>query len=201
MNLNKKNILITGGTGSFGRACVGFILKNFKPKKLVVFSRDELKQFEMSENLQSTKNNNSCLRFFLGDVRDKDRLDLAFKDIDYVIHAAALKQVPAAEYNPMEFVKTNIIGAENIIFAAINNKIKRVISLSTDKAANPINLYGATKLAADKLFNAANNLSKGKPIFSSVRYGNVLGSRGSVVPFFKSYRNNKNQSIPIQIKI
>jgi len=197
MNLNKKNILITGGTGSFGKACVKYVLKNYKPKKLVIFSRDELKQFEMMQDLQYTKNMNSCLRFFLGDVRDKDRLDLAFKDIDYVIHAAALKQVPAAEYNPMEFVKTNIIGAENIIFAAINNKIKKVISLSTDKAANPINLYGATKLAADKLFNAANNLSKGKPIFSSVRYGNVLGSRGSVVPFFKSFRQNKNQSIPI----
>tara|TARA_B110001452_G_scaffold153643_1_gene127851 strand:+ start:1582 stop:2568 length:987 start_codon:yes stop_codon:yes gene_type:complete len=200
MNLNRKNILITGGTGSFGKACVRYILKNFKPNKLVIFSRDELKQFEMSEDLQSSKNNTSCLRFFLGDVRDKDRLDLAFKDIDYVIHAAALKQVPAAEYNPMEFVKTNIIGAENIIFAAINNRIKKVISLSTDKAANPINLYGATKLAADKLFNAANNLSKGKPIFSSVRYGNVLGSRGSVVPFFKSFRIKKNQSIPITDK-
>tara|TARA_Y100000741_G_C18226799_1_gene548161 strand:- start:315 stop:1301 length:987 start_codon:yes stop_codon:yes gene_type:complete len=197
MNLNKKNILITGGTGSFGRACVKHILKNFKPNKLVIFSRDELKQFEMAQELQKTNSKNNCLRFFLGDVRDKDRLDLALKDINYVIHAAALKQVPAAEYNPMEFVKTNIIGAENIIFASINNKVERVISLSTDKAANPINLYGATKLAADKLFIAANNLSRGKPIFSSVRYGNVLGSRGSVVPFFKSYRENKSQSIPI----
>jgi UDP-N-acetylglucosamine 4,6-dehydratase/5-epimerase len=197
MNLNKKNILITGGTGSFGKACVKYILKNYKPNKLVIFSRDELKQFEMAEELQSSKNNNSCLRFFLGDVRDKDRLDMALKGIDYIVHAAALKQVPAAEYNPMEFVKTNIIGAENIIFASIKNKVKRVISLSTDKAANPINLYGATKLAADKLFNAANNLSGGKPIFSTVRYGNVLGSRGSVVPFFKSYRQNINESIPI----
>ena len=197
MNLNKKNILITGGTGSFGKACVQYILKNYKPNKLVIFSRDELKQFEMAEELQSTKNNNSCLRFFLGDVRDKDRLDMALKDINYVVHAAALKQVPAAEYNPVEFVKTNIIGAENIIFASINNKIERVISLSTDKAANPINLYGATKLVADKLFNAANNLSSGKPMFSTVRYGNVLGSRGSVIPFFKSYRQNKSQSIPI----
>ena len=197
MNLNKKNILITGGTGSFGKACVKYILKNYKPNKLVIFSRDELKQFEMAEELQSSKNNNSCLRFFLGDVRDKDRLDMALKGIDYIVHAAALKQVPAAEYNPMEFVKTNIIGAENIIFASIKNKVKRVISLSTDKAANPINLYGATKLAADKLFNAANNLSGGKPIFSTVRYGNVLGSRGSVVPFFKSYRQNIKESIPI----
>ena len=197
MNLNKKNILITGGTGSFGKACVKYILKNYKPNKLVIFSRDELKQFEMAKELENITNKNSCLRFFLGDVRDKDRLDLALKDINYVIHAAALKQVPAAEYNPMEFVKTNIIGAENIIFATINNKVEKVISLSTDKAANPINLYGATKLAADKLFNAANNLSRGKPIFSTVRYGNVLGSRGSVVPFFKSYRQNKNQSIPI----
>ncbi len=197
MNLNKKNILITGGTGSFGKACVKYILKNYKPNKLVVFSRDELKQFEMTEELQTAKNSNKCLRFFLGDVRDKDRLDMAFKDINYVIHAAALKQVPAAEYNPMEFVKTNIIGAENIIFAAINNKIEKVISLSTDKAANPTSLYGATKLAADKLFTAANNLSGGKPIFSTVRYGNVLGSRGSVVPFFKSFRKDKDQNIPI----
>jgi UDP-N-acetylglucosamine 4,6-dehydratase/5-epimerase len=197
MNLNKKNILITGGTGSFGKTCIKFILKNHKPNKLIVFSRDELKQFEMEKELENENLKKNCLRFFLGDVRDKDRLDLAFKDINYVIHAAALKQVPAAEYNPMEFVKTNIIGAENIIFASINNKVQRVISLSTDKAANPINLYGATKLAADKLFNAANNLSQGKPIFSSVRYGNVLGSRGSVVPFFKSYRKNKDQRIPI----
>ena len=197
MNLNKKNILITGGTGSFGKTCIKFILKNHKPNKLIVFSRDELKQFEMEKELENENLKKNCLRFFLGDVRDKDRLDLAFKDINYVIHAAALKQVPAAEYNPMEFVKTNIIGAENIIFASINNKVERVISLSTDKAANPINLYGATKLAADKLFNAANNLSRGKPIFSSVRYGNVLGSRGSVVPFFKSYRKNKDQKIPI----
>ena len=139
-------------------------------------------------------------RFFLGDIRDKDRLDLALKDINFVIHAAALKQVPAAEYNPMEFVKTNIIGAENIIFASINNKVERVISLSTDKAANPISLYGATKLAADKLFNAANNLSKRRPIFSTVRYGNVLGSRGSVIPFFKSFREKKDKKIPITDK-
>ncbi len=200
MSLNKKNILITGGTGSFGKECVKFILKNYKPNKLVVFSRDELKQFEMEKELENKNIKKKCLRFFLGDVRDKDRLDLAFKDINYVIHAAALKQVPAAEYNPMEFVKTNIIGAENIIFASINNKVERVISLSTDKAANPINLYGATKLAADKLFNAANNLSKGKPIFSTVRYGNVLGSRGSVVPFFKSFRLKKDKKIPITDK-
>ena len=194
MNLNKKNILITGGTGSFGKMCVSYIIKKFKPKKLVIFSRDELKQFEMAESTELKDKKN--LRFFLGDIRDKDRLDMAFKDIDYVIHAAALKQVPAAEYNPIEFVKTNIIGAQNIIFASINNKVKRVISLSTDKAANPINLYGATKLAADKLFTAANNLSKKNPIFSTVRYGNVLGSRGSVIPFFKSFKKKRGQ-VPI----
>ena len=146
MNLNNKNILITGGTGSFGKECIKYILKNYKPNKLVVFSRDELKQFEMEKELEYEKLRKKNLRFFLGDIRDKDRLDLALKDINYVIHAAALKQVPAAEYNPMEFVKTNIIGAENIIFASINNKVERVISLSTDKAANPISLYGAQNL-------------------------------------------------------
>ena len=191
-----KTILITGGTGSFGKAFLKYLLINHKElKKIIIFSRDELKQFELSTQFNEKKYPH--VRYFLGDIRDKDRLDRAMENVDYVIHAAALKQVPAAEYNPMEFVKTNIIGAENIIFATINNKVQKVISLSTDKAANPINLYGATKLAADKLFNAANNLSRGKPIFSTVRYGNVLGSRGSVVPFFKSYRQNKNQSIPI----
>ena len=154
----------------------------------------------MEKELADEKLKKDNLRFFLGDVRDKDRLDLAFKDINYVIHSAALKQVPAAEYNPMEFVKTNIIGAENIIFASINNKVEKVISLSTDKAANPISLYGATKLASDKLFNAGNNLSKRKPIFSTVRYGNVLGSRGSVIPFFKSFLFRKNEKIPITDK-
>ena len=191
MNLNNKNILITGGTGSFGKSCINFIVKNFSPKKLAILSRDELKQFELSEDpiLKKIK----YLRFFLGDIRDKDRLEMAFKNVDLVIHAAALKQVPAAEYNPMEFVKTNIIGAENIIYASIANNVKKVICLSTDKAVNPINLYGATKLASDKLFIAANNLSGKKTKFSVVRYGNVLGSRGSVIPFFKSFKS-KNQN-------
>jgi len=195
MNLNNKNILITGGTGSFGKSCINFIVKNFNPKKLAILSRDELKQFELSEDpiLKKIK----YLRFFLGDIRDKDRLEMAFKNIDLVIHAAALKQVPAAEYNPMEFVKTNIIGAENIIYASIANNVKKVVCLSTDKAVNPINLYGATKLASDKLFIAANNLSGKKTKFSVVRYGNVLGSRGSVIPFFKSFKSKNQKKIPI----
>ena len=178
---NNKNILITGGTGSFGKRYIERILENYKPNKIIIFSRDELKQFEMQ-----SKYNHECMRYFIGDVRDKDRLIQATRGVDYVIHAAAMKQVPASEYNPMECIKTNIHGAENLIQACLENNVKKVIALSTDKACSPINLYGATKLASDKLFVAANNISGGHETrFSVVRYGNVVGSRGSVVPFFK----------------
>lgn len=176
-----KSILITGGTGSFGRCCIKTILERYNPKRLIVFSRDELKQYEMQQEF-----NAACMRYFLGDVRDAERLRQAMRGVDYVIHAAALKQVPAAEYNPMECVKTNINGAENVIKAALETGVEKVIALSTDKAANPINLYGATKLVSDKLFVAANNIAGGHDTrFAVVRYGNVLGSRGSVVPFFR----------------
>jgi UDP-N-acetylglucosamine 4,6-dehydratase len=181
--LNEKVILITGGTGSFGKKMTQIILENYTPKKLIIFSRDELKQFEMSQRWSTRKY--PCLRYFLGSVRDKDRLIHAFRGVDYVIHAAALKQVPAAEYNPTEFIKTNIIGAMNVIDATLFNNVQKVIALSTDKACNPVNLYGATKLCSDKLFIAANAYSGRNSIFTVVRYGNVLGSRGSVVPFFK----------------
>ena len=182
--LNGKTVLITGGTGSFGKKCTEIILSEYKPKKLIIFSRDELKQFEMSQKWNAKQY--PCIRYFLGDVRDKERLNRALHDIDYVIHAAALKQVPAAEYNPEEFIKTNIMGAMNIIDAALLNGVTKVIALSTDKACNPINLYGATKLCSDKLFVAANVYTgQDHTVFSVVRYGNVVGSRGSVVPFFK----------------
>lgn len=183
--LNKKTILITGGTGSFGKKMVQVILEEYKPEKLIIFSRDELKQFEMSQRWSMKRY--PCIRYFLGDVRDKERLNRAFHGVDYVIHAAALKQVPAAENDPAEFIKTNILGGMNVIDAALLNGVKKVIALSTDKACNPVNLYGATKLCADKLFVAANvyrEINKDK-IFTIVRYGNVVGSRGSVVPFFK----------------
>ena len=187
MDLNNAQILITGGTGSFGKKCTETILNSYKPKRLVIFSRDELKQFEMQQVFDTSKY--PCMRYFIGDVRDKDRLHRAFQGIDYVIHAAALKQVPAAEYNPFEAVKTNILGAENIIDVAIDMGVKRVMALSTDKAANPINLYGATKLCSDKLFIAGNAYAGwGNTKFSVVRYGNVLGSRGSVIPFFKKMK-------------
>jgi len=177
---NDKVILITGGTGSFGKQYIRTIIKLYRPRKLIVYSRDELKQFEMEQDFREP-----CMRYFIGDVRDHNRLVQAMNGVDYVIHAAALKQVPAAEYNPMECIKTNIHGAENVIQAALANNVEKVIALSTDKAANPINLYGATKLASDKLFVAANNIAGGyKTRFSVVRYGNVVGSRGSVVPFF-----------------
>ena len=190
---NDASILITGGTGSFGKRYTRTILERYRPKKLIIFSRDELKQFEMAQEY-----NQSCMRYFLGDVRDAERLKQAMRGVDYVIHAAALKQVPAAEYNPMEAVKTNIHGAENVIRAALENEVQKVIALSTDKAANPINLYGATKLASDKTFIAANNIAGGHATrFSVVRYGNVIGSRGSVVPFFKKLIDEGADEIPI----
>ena len=182
--LNKKTILVTGGTGSFGKKFIETVLHKYNPKKVIIFSRDELKQFEMQQELPDE--GDSPMRYFIGDVRDLGRLKMAMADVDVVIHAAALKQVPACEYNPFEAVKTNIIGGQNVIDAAISCGVKKVIALSTDKAAAPINLYGATKLASDKLFVAANNYSGNHDIkFSVVRYGNVLGSRGSVIPFFQ----------------
>lgn len=189
--LDGKSVLVTGATGSFGKHFVKYVLEKHDLKRLVIFSRDELKQFEMQQQVQSPK-----LRYFLGDVRDKDRLHRAFDGVQIVIHAAAMKQVPASEYNPMEAVKTNIIGAENVIDVCIDQEVERVIALSTDKAANPANLYGATKLCSDKLFTAANALSgRHRTHFSVVRYGNVIGSRGSVIPFFMQKR--KEGILPI----
>lgn len=190
---NGKSILITGGTGSFGKQCVKTILSKHEPQKIIVYSRDELKQYEMSLEFSSP-----VMRYFIGDVRDAARLKLAMRDVDYVIHAAALKQIPAAEYNPMECIKTNIYGANNVIDIALESEVEKVIALSTDKAVNPINLYGATKLAADKLFMAANNLAGGlRTRFSVVRYGNVVGSRGSVVPFFQRLMEEGANELPI----
>ena len=183
--MNNKNILITGGTGSFGKEFITQVYRQYKPKKVIIYSRDEFKQFELSKIFLKTKYKYKGLRFFIGDVRDEKRLNSALKNIDYVIHAAAMKQVPIAEYNPQEVIKTNILGAQNLINCCIENKVKKVIALSTDKAANPINLYGATKLVSDKLFISSNILSAHVPTsFSVVRYGNVLNSRGSVVPYF-----------------
>jgi UDP-N-acetylglucosamine 4,6-dehydratase/5-epimerase len=191
--LNRKNILITGGTGSFGKQFVKTILKHYKPNKIIIYSRDELKQYEMAQRF-----NDPCMRYFIGDVRDLSRLESAMSGVDYVVHAAALKHVPIAEYNPMECIKTNINGAQNVIDAALHCGVSRVIALSTDKAASPINLYGATKLASDKLFVAANNIRGGKDIrFAVVRYGNVLGSRGSVVPFFQKLIAEGASELPI----
>jgi UDP-N-acetylglucosamine 4,6-dehydratase/5-epimerase len=192
---NDKAILITGGTGSFGRLYVKTLFKHFKPRRVVVFSRDEFKQFEMQqiEEFQAPE-----MRFFVGDVRDETRLRQAMRGIDYVIHAAALKQVPTAEYNPMECIKTNILGAANVINAAIDCEVEKVMALSTDKAANPINLYGATKLASDKLFVAANNMAGGhRTRFAVTRYGNVVGSRGSVVPFFERLLAEGTKELPV----
>jgi UDP-N-acetylglucosamine 4,6-dehydratase/5-epimerase len=192
-SLENASILITGGTGSFGKQFIRALLAKNHPRRIIVFSRDELKQFEMQQEF-----NEPCMRYFIGDVRDRDRLTLAMRGVDYVIHAAALKQVPAAEYNPTECIKTNIYGAENVIHAALANGVKKVIALSTDKAANPVNLYGATKLASDKLFVAANNMTGGQPtLFSVVRYGNVVGSRGSVVPFFQKLIAENTNCLPI----
>ena len=190
---NNKNILITGGTGSFGKKYTDILLAKYKPNKIIIYSRDELKQFEMQQTY-----NDPCMRYFIGDVRDGERMMEAMNEVDFVIHAAAMKQVPAAEYNPMECIKTNIHGAENVIKAAIANNVDKVIALSTDKAANPINLYGSTKLASDKLFVAANNMvGKKKTRFAAVRYGNVVGSRGSVVPFFAEKIKNGATELPI----
>ena len=190
---NNKNILITGGTGSFGKKYTKIILSKYKPNKIIIYSRDELKQYEMAQEF-----NDSCMRYFIGDVRDEARLTEAMNEVDFVIHAAALKHVPVAEYNPMECIKTNINGAENVIKASLANNVEKVIALSTDKAANPVNLYGATKLASDKLFVAANNMvGSRKTRFSVVRYGNVTGSRGSVIPFFKKLIAEGATELPI----
>ncbi len=191
---NGKSVLITGGTGSFGHKFVTTLLEQYDITRLVIYSRDELKQYEMQMKFKQFK---SSMRYFIGDVRDGDRLQEAMRGVDIVIHAAAMKQVPAAEYNPMECIKTNIHGAENVIQAALANNVEKVIALSTDKAANPINLYGATKLASDKLFVAANNMAGGRTKFSVVRYGNVVGSRGSVVPFFNKLIKDEADFLPI----
>ena len=190
---NDKNILITGGTGSFGKKYTKILLETYKPNKIIIYSRDELKQYEMAQDYDQ-----KCMRYFIGDVRDDKRLDEAMQNVDFVIHAAALKHVPVAEYNPMECIKTNIDGAQNVINAALKNNVEKVIALSTDKASAPINLYGATKLASDKLFVAANNIvGERKTRFAVVRYGNVVGSRGSVIPFFQKLINNGAKELPI----
>jgi UDP-N-acetylglucosamine 4,6-dehydratase len=196
LDLNDKSVLVTGGTGSFGKHFLKTVIERYRPKRLIVFSRDELKQFEMAQALPPEKY--PFLRFFIGDVRDRDRLDMALRDVDYVVHAAALKQVPTAEYNPFECIRTNVFGAENLVYAALRRNVRKVIALSTDKAANPVNLYGASKLASDKIFVAANNLAGADGTkFSVVRYGNVMGSRGSVLPFFKKLADEGADSLPI----
>ena len=196
MDLNGRSVLVTGGTGSFGKHFIKTIVAQYKPKRLIVFSRDELKQFEMQQEFPHEKY--PFIRYFIGDVRDRDRLELALNDVDFVVHAAALKQVTTAEYNPFECIRTNVFGAENVVSACLRRGVKRVVALSTDKAANPVNLYGASKLASDKIFVAANNLAGADGTrFSVVRYGNVFGSRGSVVPFFKKLVADGAQSLPI----
>ena len=196
IDLNDKTILVTGGTGSFGQQFIRTVLENFDMRRCIVFSRDEQKHYDMSQTFPVERY--PCMRYFIGDVRDVDRLELAMRDVDYVVHAAAMKHVPLAEYNPFECVMTNIHGAENVVKAALRKGVKRVIALSTDKAANPINLYGATKLAADKIFIAANNLAGASGTeFSVVRYGNVIGSRGSVIPFFRQLIAEDVPHLPI----
>lgn len=195
LSLKGKSIFVTGGTGSFGRAFVKTLIEQYEPARLVIYSRDELKQFEMQQYFNNPPQTD-CLRYFIGDVRDRDRLTLAMRGVDIVIHAAALKQVPTAEYNPMECIRTNVDGAENVVRAAMDNNVERVIALSTDKAANPINLYGASKLASDKIFVAANNISSNTR-FAVVRYGNVVGSRGSVIPFFQKLIDEGATFLPI----
>jgi len=195
-NLDGKGLLVTGGTGSFGRRFISAVLERYKPNRLIVFSRDELKQYEMAQVMN--QNDHPALRYFIGDVRDRERLEMAMRGVDCVVHAAALKHVPTAEYNPFECIRTNVHGAENVVNAALRAGVQRVVALSTDKAANPINLYGASKLASDKIFIAANNLSGDSGArFSVVRYGNVLGSRGSVVPFFEKLVREGADSVPI----
>ncbi|MBC6983659.1 UDP-N-acetylglucosamine 4,6-dehydratase (inverting) [Caulobacter sp. 17J80-11] len=198
--LDGKVVLVTGGTGSFGRRFVRTVLERYSPRKVIVFSRDELKQYDMKNELLEAfpKEKTDRLRFFLGDVRDRARLELAFRGVDIVVHAAALKQVPAAEYNPSECIATNVNGAENVVWACLHNRVQTVVALSTDKACSPINLYGATKLASDKTFQAANNLSGDIGTrFSVVRYGNVAGSRGSVVPFFRNLLAKGATELPV----
>ena len=193
--LNDKTILLTGGTGSFGRCFARYMLEHYEPKKIIIYSRDEFKQFMMANEFKEYEDR---LRFFIGDVRDRERLRRALEGVDYVIHAAALKQVPACEYNPNEAIKTNIHGAQNVIDAALDSQVKKVVALSTDKAVNPVNLYGGTKLVSDKLFIAANAYAGTKDIsFSIVRYGNVAGSRGSVIPFFRNIIKNGGTELPI----
>jgi UDP-N-acetylglucosamine 4,6-dehydratase/5-epimerase len=188
-----KSVLVTGGTGSFGKAFIKTVLERYEPRRIIVYSRDELKQYEMAREFDSPK-----MRYFIGDVRDRDRLTKSFEDVDFVVHAAALKHVPIAEYNPIECIRTNVNGAENVIDAALRCRVTKVVALSTDKAANPINLYGATKLASDKLFVAANNMVGARPTrFSVVRYGNVVGSRGSVVPLFRRLLAEGAKELPI----
>ncbi len=196
LSLNNKTILITGGAGSFGKGFTKKLIKDYAPKKIIIYSRDELKHYEMQQKIAPY--NYLPIQFIIGDIRDRDCLNLATRDVDIIVHAAALKQVPTAEHNPMECIKTNVLGAENVVRSAIDNNVKKVIALSTDKAANPINLYGASKLASDKIFIAGNNITgKSNTQFSIVRYGNVFGSRGSVIPFFQKLANENADFIPI----
>jgi UDP-N-acetylglucosamine 4,6-dehydratase len=196
LDLNDKAVLVTGGTGSFGKHFVRTVIDQYKPRRIIIFSRDELKQYEMQQIFPMEQH--PFMRYFIGDVRDRDRLEMAMRDVDYVIHAAALKQVPTAEYNPFECIRTNVFGAENVVCAALRRNVRKVIALSTDKAANPVNLYGASKLASDKIFVAANNLAGADGTrFAVVRYGNVAGSRGSVIPFFKKLAESGARELPI----